>query len=74
MVPAAGKAWTVVPLLVNPRAGVPAPPDSPANVPDAPSAPPGPSEPLEPGFPVEPERGPDREDDERAPDEGLAGS
>ncbi len=40
-----------VPLLVNPRAGIPAPPDSPANVPDAPPPPPGPSEPLEPGFP-----------------------
>jgi hypothetical protein len=45
-----------MPLLINPHAGVPAPPDSPANVPDAPEPPPGPDEPLEPGFPLEPER------------------
>jgi hypothetical protein len=46
-------------------AGVPAPPDSPANVPDAPEAPPGPAEPLEPGFPM-PERKPDWDDDDDA--------
>jgi hypothetical protein len=60
---ACGKAKDV-PLLVNPRAGVPAPPDSPANVPDAPDAPPQPSEPLEPGFPEEPERKPEDGDNE----------
>jgi hypothetical protein len=45
-------------LIPRPRAGVPAPPDSPANVPDAPEPPPGPDEPLEPGFPL-----PEREDE-----------
>jgi hypothetical protein len=45
----------------GPQAGIPAPPDSPANVPDAPEPPPGPSEPLEPGFP-QPREG-DGEDD-----------
>ncbi len=52
-----------MPLPVNPQAGVPARPDSPANVPDAPDAPPGPSEPLEPGFPT-PEREGETSDDE----------
>ncbi|MBD0291305.1 MAG: hypothetical protein ICV74_08625 [Thermoleophilia bacterium] len=47
-----------MPLRDQPRVGVPAPPDSPANVPDAPEPSPGPSEPLEPGFPQPP-----REDD-----------
>jgi hypothetical protein len=49
--------------LPDPRLGVPAPPDSPANVPDAPEEPPGPSEPLEPGWP-EPETEPDEGGDE----------
>ncbi len=48
-------------LRERPRLGVPAPPDSPANVPDAPEPSPGPDEPLEPGFP-QPRR--DDEDDE----------
>ncbi|MBD0291844.1 MAG: hypothetical protein ICV74_11355 [Thermoleophilia bacterium] len=48
-------------LRERPRLGVPAPPDSPANVPDAPEPSPGPDEPLEPGFP-QPRRG--DEDDE----------
>jgi hypothetical protein len=52
----------VKPLLAPPRLGVPAPPDSPANVPDAPSEPPGPDEPLLPGPDV-PERTDDDEDD-----------
>jgi hypothetical protein len=41
--------------------GVPAPPDSPANVPGAPDPPPGPDEPLLPGGP-EPDR-PDTDED-----------
>jgi hypothetical protein len=49
--------------LPAPRLGVPAPPDSPANVPDAPEEPPGPSEPLEPGWP-EPQTEPDEGGDE----------
>jgi hypothetical protein len=51
-----------MPTLIPTRAGIPAPPDSPANVPDAPEPPPGPDEPLEPGFPL-PEREGDGEDD-----------
>ena len=47
----------------QPRGGIPAPPDSPANVPDAPEAPPGPDEPLEPGFPM-----PDRANDDDSSD------
>ena len=48
------------------RAGVPAPPDSPANVPGEPSERPGPSEPLLPGFPEsEPEREREDGDDEK---------
>jgi hypothetical protein len=44
--------------------GVPAPPDSPANVPGAPEPSPGPSEPLEPGFPDLPERAPEEDGEE----------
>ena len=47
----------------HPRGGIPAPPDSPANVPDAPDVPPGPEEPLEPGFPL-----PDRENEDDSSD------
>ena len=54
-----------MPLVTSPRGGIPAPPDSPANVPDPPPEPPQPSEPLEPGFPVEePTREGDNGDDE----------
>ena len=53
------------PLLAPPRLGVPAPPDSPANVPDAPVEAPGPDEPLLPGAPDAPER-PDDDDGEQA--------
>jgi hypothetical protein len=54
-----------VSISTDVRAGVPAPPDSPANVPDAPESPPGPGGPLEPGFPV-PEREPGADDDDDA--------
>ena len=47
-------------------AGVPGPPDAPANVPGAPEPPPGPQEPLEPGFLQEP-----RDDDEGEEDEAA---
>ena len=53
-----------MPSVIAPKGGVPAPPDSPANVPDAPEPPPGPNEPLEPGFPL-PEREGDDEERER---------
>lgn len=55
-----------------PLAGVPAPPDSPQNVPgEGPTPPPGPEEPLLPGPEVEPAERPSEGDgeDERA-DEG----
>jgi hypothetical protein len=45
--------------------GVPAPPDSPANVPGAPDPPPGPEEPLLPGGPeLKPDEGEDGGDDD----------
>ena len=50
--------------LTEPLFGVPAPPDSPANVPDAPAERPGPSEPLEPGLPDVPDRTREDEDAE----------
>lgn len=53
----------MVRLLDEPRAGVPAPPDSPANVPGDPVEPPGPEEPLLPGGPEAPERDGDEEED-----------
>jgi hypothetical protein len=49
-------------LLDDVRAGVPAPPDSPANVPGDPVEPPGPEEPLLPGGPEAPERDGDEDD------------
>ncbi len=52
-------------LFAPPRLGVPAPPDSPANVPDAPDAPPGPEEPLLPGGP-DPDESPEPEEDDGA--------
>ena len=48
-------------VLDEPCGGVPAPPNSPANVPDDPVEPPGPSAPLLPGGPEAPERRGDEE-------------
>lgn len=53
-----------MPVLTPPRAGIPAPPDSPANVPDPPPEPKGPEEPLLPGFDPEREGGGEEREDE----------